>query len=503
MKKKNKYIQFIKNYWYFILLVIPIIICCYNSKTPDNDIWFLLNNGKSILNNGFTNIDTFTIHEGLHYTMQQWLSCVIFYIMFSKFGKYGLLFTVLFFLLLITIVLYKICYCVSKDKVKSVLITTVALSLAYDFYVTRPQIITFLILLLETLYLEKYIQNKNWKSLIPLPFLSILLVNCHCSMWYMQFVFVLPFLVDILFIKKGKKEILKNLLIFVLLMILAGLINPYGIKSIIYVFRAYGIKELNTNIKEMFYPVMNYNPWLFSNLLLYIYIFLAIHLCNKKRDYRFTLFVIGTFFLSSLHKKCIIYFLLWTAYAYSSFDIKIIIKGKIKRIFNSKYFVLIRTMIYSLIFISMVILLFIIGCKSFKNYNMNYKNEEIVKYIINNYDKEKVRLYASFEEGGYTEFMGLKSYIDPRAELFVKKYNGVYDYFKEYKTITSYPSQDYIKEFLNKYNFTHIIVLDGSVFERYLFEKSDYVLEYVLNDRDSKNVLYEVLYVRKDISIKK
>ena len=47
---------------------------------PDNDIWFLLNNGRYVINSGIPVVDPFTIHEGLKYVMQQWGTSLFFYI---------------------------------------------------------------------------------------------------------------------------------------------------------------------------------------------------------------------------------------------------------------------------------------------------------------------------------------------------------------------------------------------------------------------------------------
>ena len=161
MKKKNTIISFIKDNWYFVLFFIPFIFCCFENKAPNNDIWFLMNNGRYVLSNGFPHFDPFTIHKGLHFIMQQWLSSVIFYGVFSIFGKYGLLSIVLVLFLILIIVLYKLCYLLSKDKVRTIIIMTVALSIAKDFMVTRPQLITFIVLLIETFCLEKYYRDNK------------------------------------------------------------------------------------------------------------------------------------------------------------------------------------------------------------------------------------------------------------------------------------------------------------------------------------------------------
>ncbi len=102
------------------------------------------------------------------------------------------------------------------------------------------------------------------------------------------------------------------------------------------------------------------------------------------------------------------------------------------------------------------------------------------------------------------EFRGIKTYIDPRAELFVKKYNKKYDIFDEFQMISGgNPSDEYIKYFLKKYNFTHIIVNYDKTFERFLRNSDNYYSEYTRYFDTNKELPDRILYVRKDISIKK
>ena len=44
-----------------MLLVLPIL---FIPATLDNDVWFILNHGRYIMEHGFTNIEPFTVHEG-------------------------------------------------------------------------------------------------------------------------------------------------------------------------------------------------------------------------------------------------------------------------------------------------------------------------------------------------------------------------------------------------------------------------------------------------------
>ena len=189
--KNNKIINFIKEKWLWTLYVLPFMSFCTRNSRVDNDLWFLLNNGRYVFNHGIPHIDPFTIHKGLHYVMQQWLSSLCFYSVYRFFGKYGLLTLNIIFFIIIAFILYKLCYLVIKNKTIVVFTNIIILFLSTPFIVLRPQSITYIILLLETYLLEKYSQNNNSKYLIPLPFLSILLINCHITMWYFQFIFLI------------------------------------------------------------------------------------------------------------------------------------------------------------------------------------------------------------------------------------------------------------------------------------------------------------------------
>ena len=494
MKKINNKIKFIKKYWYFSLLVVPFVLVCLENKTPDNDIWFLFNNGKYVLNYGIPHTDPFTIHIGLHYVMQQWLSSVILYSSFHFLGERGLLILVLITFNILLIILYKLCYLVSKNRFKSVLITTIALSIIPKFIVTRPQIFTFTILLLETYLLEKYTLEGNKKSLYALPFLSLLLINLHSAMWFLQFIFILPFLVSYFI----KKENVKDLLIVSLIMFVVGFINPYGLEAITFVFKSYGIKVINENILEMYPSSISFFSWKVAIILLLLFLFVNIYLSKNKLDYRYIFFVIGTFILGATHIKCVPYCIIWLAYGFSAISFR---KFKTKINLNNNTFRSLKNGISIGVMVSLIITFFYATKLVIENYGIHNRNEDIINYVLEEYDVSKINIYTSFEDGGYTEYNNMKSYFDPRAELFFKKLNKKYDIFSEAMQITKNPTEEYSKKFLKKYNFTHLLLDFDCIFERYVREDSNYVKEYTEYFDEKEKLPYKILYVRKDISV--
>ena len=497
MRKINNIITFLKKYWYYSLLAIPFISVCMNNKTPDNDIWFILNNGRYVLNYGIPHIDTFTIHKGLHYVMQQWLYAVIVYSILHCFGKYGILVFMLCLTTILMTILYKLCYYISKDKFKTVLVVTIALTIISSFITTRPQVLTYIFLLLETYLLEKYTHTKNIKYLYPLPIISLLLMNFHCSMWFMQYVFLLPFLVSRII----NKEKIKPILVISIIMFITGFINPYGVEAITFIFKSYGISAVNTLVLEMFPSDYGDSFWKYSIFILLLFLFINVYFSKKKIDYRYLFFIMGTFLLGAMHRKCVVYFILWAAYCFSAIDIeKIKIKKDIKFL-QDKVFLEIKRSLSLGLSICLIITLFLTIKLTFEIYNFKDLKEGIVKYTLKNYDVSTIKMYTTYDDGGYTEYYNIKSYIDPRAELFVKKSNKKADILTEATKMYDEPSDKTIKKLLEKYNFTHILERYDSIFERYLRNDSNYIKEYTeYTDSNKKNPIF-TLYVRKDISV--
>ena len=150
MRKKFFHLPTKYAYLYFF---IPITLSVIVSTNYDNDIWFLLNQGRYIFVHGFPHVDPFTIHENLSLVVQQWLSATIFYGAFRLFGEIGLSLLMIGVNLLILYFLYKIALVISENRKKLALFFTILVDvlLLMNFIQTRPQIFTYLILLMLSL----------------------------------------------------------------------------------------------------------------------------------------------------------------------------------------------------------------------------------------------------------------------------------------------------------------------------------------------------------------
>lgn len=92
----NKIKKFIKDNKLVIscilLLNFILMVICYRTKLNAIDIFYLIPQGKYILNNGIYHIDPFSIHNGLHVVVQNYMSSCLFYLIFKIFLGMGLLY---------------------------------------------------------------------------------------------------------------------------------------------------------------------------------------------------------------------------------------------------------------------------------------------------------------------------------------------------------------------------------------------------------------------------
>jgi len=185
-----------------------------------------------------------------------------------------------------------------------------------------------------------------------------------------------------------------------------------------------------------------------------------------------------------LHYFFIIYFYI-LAYFLKNFKIKLLLK----RLKDKKY---IKSILFGLKigFYTMLLFTLIYTLNYSFNY-LNYRNalDETAEVLINDMKVSDIRLYVRYEYGGYMELMGIKSYIDPRAEVFVKKLNKKSDIMKEY---TQMDDEDFdYKKFINKYKFTHFVVSPDENINDYLSNNKKYKLIFKQYD-DENNLIVNV-----------
>ena len=468
-----------------LLLIIPFLMFLIVDFKLDNDFWFLINTGRTIINEGFITIEPFTIHSGLAFIPQQWLTDVVFYYIYNNFGVNGMYYLIVICNSLFIWLCYKLCYLVSGSKKKSILITIITdvYLVAFRILTTRPQFFDAIIFILELFLLESYIKKNKKIYLYFIPLLSLLLINLHASFWVMLFVFMIPYFVEYFYSKIKKRATFNITPVFIIFIIsiLVGFINPYGIESIKYLFNSYGVDKINATIIEM-NPMTINTPYGFCSYII-IFLFLVSFYYNKGNNKtRYFLLGIGTIFLSLMHWKGILYLSIIYPLIFGNN-----LKSKIKES-NVKVLLYEKIIYVILICLSMFFIV--------KSVNVS-KNDTIKEFAdyLDEHASYDIKLYTDYNKGGYMEYRGYKCYIDPRAEVFLKNNNKKEDIFEEYYDIL-FGRLD-TKEFLDKYDFDYLLVDDLSIFLLKELQNNPNYEEVFSKEMDSNDG--DILYLYKKI----
>lgn len=505
----NKILKAIK--WGISLL--PFTFIFLMKWRTDTDTYWIIKTGEYICKNGIPTKDFLTFHTSMDLVVQQWLADVIYYKLYSLWGFLGPMLLVAVMYLVFALLFKKLCLQISNKPLVASSATFVAVVSMTAFFVTRPQIFTYSIVLAELICLEKYIKDGNINHLIALPVFSVLVVNLHASMWTMLFILLLPYLANALPIKIKGKSIacckLLPLIITAIIMGVCGLITPYGAKGLSFLFTTSIGNKVNSSISELKPLTLSASlsslcDFIIPAVILCIYIFYK----KGKTDLRFVLLTAGTGVMMFMYIKLIPYFIICaipsTLKYIDNIDFRAWFENTVKKDQEAKKKKnkqtskgLIKTTV-ALIFVFIVLITGTLcsdmytQVSNFVKYDggskMTLQLDKAIDKMQEDIDKnnvEDLRLYNGFNTGGYLEFKGYTTYIDARADSFVKEANHEFDYLTEYLKMAD--GLKYYKTVFNKYDFNYALVDNKS--ERPIYINLKY-------DDD-----YQLIYKNKNYSV--
>ena len=497
--RETKYISVnaLPAYMKVMLLGFMFTGCLLVGRTLDTDFYFLYSFGRYIASNGFPVKDVLSMHSDMNIIVQQWLTDVMFYHTYEVFGKVGMLVIVYAMQIVYTILMYKLCKLVTDNFFLSVTVTSVsAILVSVQFMVTRPQIFTYVIFILLLYFQEKYVRTGKVRWLCLLPVLSVLQINLHASMWLMLFVLMMPYVVSCVpinlpFYKEPARCKLRDLALTMAAMVAVAFINPYGYKSLLYLFGSYGIDIVNVSISEM-QPVSisEASGVLFIGILFFMGFLMCV--CGRRKpELRFLCLALGTAVLGLSSYKANVYFYIAGfvsfAHYFRNFDFTLKqTEGKRTRKEKIRLIVLI-------VLVVLALGLLLIQKSEAEPVGSEWCEKELgpVVSYLDTQDREGMVLYAGFNEGAYLEFHGYKPYLDARAEVFLEAKNGQFDYFTEAAKVRA--GCIFYKDFLEKYDFTHILVPTG---DNYLYLSISHDADYTTGYSDENYTVF----IKNDIA---
>lgn len=521
----------------FLLIGVACVQLIF--KLPEeSDTNFIMNLGRYILAHGFPHVDPFTIHDGIQLVAQQWLSGIIFWQAWQSFGVAGLKLTDFVFGALMIILHWRLCLFVSGNKLVALCLSFVVGLLTATSIVPRPQIFSTPILLAEVFLLEKFTRTGDAKFLIPLPPLSVLLINFHAAVWLMMFVIAMPFF----FVKSSRHA--KFLLGTLAASFLCGFANPYGVDAMTYVFRSYGVEIINSHVSEMYAPsaqtvggkvfyaaeaLMIFTfakvklPWRYvflsggltllallhqRNLLLFYFAATFPLACawqsfsvekifprNENFPNRLPLTIL--FFLLTFVNTAMVTLILQDGLAELSLPLKILfVVATPVLLYNLLVFkregsllhpAILPRKIFSLLVTALIVCTIFSMTLADKKDDTDEILTPAIEFILQDERPENVSLWIGQGGGGLAGRFGMKYYIDSRSEVFLPANSGLdKNILEEYLDMLT--GKIFYADFFSRYDFTHIILTDELP---------------LLFNALSRDENFKVIYERKHVGEKK
>ena len=499
MKKyKNKILKILS----FILIILIIVSfgIYFIPKITQNDIFFDIRTGSDILKYGIDFKDHFSFIPNLTYLYHHYLFDLIVFFIHKYFNMTGIFILTLSMYILLGFTIFIINHKRSKNSFFALLISLFTMWLMKDFYSNRVQIISYLLFFLEVYNLEKLYTKFNIKNALYLIILSILIANFHMPLWILTLILTLPCIFEyIMYLITKKFPKLKNIIsnkiiienidnkkkffITIIILLFTGLLTPLKLYPYIFFTKTLGNASYNFIQELSLFSLFN-----IPCLIILAILFIVLIILNNKIKLRDLGLVSGIFVFGLMAGRnfAYVYLLIPTilfkvlSENYNLQNIK----------FNFIWKFLNQTIIYS----SLIILLIITLNYQYHNFKYfdygvvdNYPNE-IADYLIKNTDYKNIKLFTRFEYGSYLAFRNIPIFLDSRAEVYVKEFNGGYDIISDYLKTFSYYNY---KDILKKYNFDYLIVYSKSDLDIWLSLDENY--EIVLEeDDDTGYVLYKL-----------
>ncbi len=460
----QKKIDITKNLYFYIaaFLGIMIIFCAVNLN-PNNDMWWMISTGRYIVENGeIPTINPFTIHDGYEIIVQQWLTAVFNYEVYIHFGNIGFIVTAILMSLFSLFLCHRYVSLFTSDLNIKILLISVAAFAFSTFAATRPTIFTIPVVLLELTNLEKWNgEKKKIRYLLPLIFLSVFEINIHAALWPLLLILTLPYIVPgyALNFKYFVAELLnrKWLIVVDIFMFLCGFLNPNGVNAMLYLVKSYKKTALMNSILELQKPTI---LGVGGILLIVQIVFLVLYLreYGTNSDFSKVFLAAGTIFMSCTAVRNV-----WMA-AIGCLPLFASMLPKMIRFRKEHIYKLWKAIIINAVLLGCIAVILPEIAGLIKNKEIPAK--DAAEYLASVADPDKERVYTSFDNGGMFEWYGFKVYTDARPELFTKEINKKESIDDEIYNV-EYGFINY-RDFIDKYNFSYIVVNEDVPFMHYL-----------------------------------
>jgi hypothetical protein len=415
----------------FFLTLRPIV---------DPDFWWHLRTGQLIdqaRKIPFVDPFSFTANAKQWIT-HEWLSELFIFESF-KLGGYGLL--IFIFSGVITasfLFAYLLCSNESKPYIAGFTLLLGALSSA-PIWGVRPQMFTLLFTSIFLFLFDRFRRNENFRTLIPIPLITILWVNLHAGYIIgiaIEIIYIFGYLLENFILRHSKKEKIdaatkKSLLMLFSVLIasvLATLLNPTGFRILTYPFQTLTDSSMQMYIQEWFSPDFHLVIW--QPLAVMILALISLGMIGNRPISITKILLTLVFGYGALRSMRNIPLFAIVAIPVLAEQFSYLIKIKLDEQKPSRHFRYIAPLV-----ISVMAVVLVLRFVQVTNNQQKAEEETFPKnaadWIIQN--KPKGNIFNSYNWGGYLIwrlYPDYLVYIDGRADLygkeFVSNYRDIY-----------------------------------------------------------------------------
>ncbi len=534
-----------------IIAIICIVMFCM-ALTPitfQNDTFYTIKIGEHIINNGIDMHDPFSIHD-IPYTYPHWLYDVATYLIYNTFGFTGLYITTMILACILGITVYVTNKKIVKNDLISFILTLGVMCVLKSFIAARAQLVTFILFALTIYFIEEFLETKKKRYLLGLIIIPIIIANVHLAVWPFYFVIFLPYIAEYVIvsildshfaikmvmnikryqikklsnkpeneakvkkiqeqlsnveqkfeiykekiaekrkspykIKLEKNNATKILIIIFILCLFTGLLTPLGDTPYTYL-----VKTMQGNTTQ---SINEHQPMVLINTkhaIVILAIVLGILIFTDTKIRLRDLFMIGgLIILALMTKRQLSMLALLGVVGVNRLICDLIQKydkdgtNQMTKAMVSGFGIPITILI--VVIISTLYYGQIVGSKYVKT---SAYPVEASKFIKENLDLSKIRIYNEYNYGSYLLFEGIPVFIDSRADLYTPEFNNdeEKDIFTDFLNVSSLSI--YYEDIFEKYDITHLVIPASAKMGIFIKKDENYNKIY----SDDNFVIYERL----------
>ncbi len=442
-----------KNAWLAALWLAILACTAYMSfGLFDTDVYYMLATGRHILLHGISHENPFISTPGQGIVVQNWLYCAVLAFVYSYLHSFGLWLFLLLSISAMAAVIFEFFDFRHSDNRAMIGIFAVIVIMFFGYVNLRPEIFTFVLIMLEIIGTEKYRDTGKVRYLWLLPLSTWLEINGHASYWILHYVVMLPYIVPVVFKKISRvtdshipNKMTGKMVPFLLLMTGVLFINPYGFDAVAYIFHSLGsgVLKLVGISEQQPYSLMDVHAFWYITML---FIFFCMWWHKKLASTDFYMFAgFAALFMTAAKWQPFFavssVFLFRAMYNYTKgHDGYRIANLKVPAVCSGLIIAMVCSVFIMLARRNDIMACFDIKTDDYMTYDAvkgtSFESFAPMADYLDENDPDAA-VFALFEQSNYFEYRGYKVFSDARPELYVREIAGSDDISKIFLEITS------------------------------------------------------------------